>query len=301
MCCSPRQKLLNRELSSSQFAPVFGLRQPKKRSPRIMLLDEVHTYSGTSGAGVGLLLRRWQRACSGPVEFVGLSATLRNAGPFFARLVGVRQDRVTEVHPTDLVHEGMEYLLALRGDPASRASVLSTTLQATMLLKRILDPSERAWGRAFGQKLFVFTDDLDVTNRLFFNLRDAEGQDSWGNPDPKWHPGGSLANLRASTLPDKGRRFRMGQSWDLCEWLGHRLEPGSAGVRIGRTSSQDSGIEQGSSVIVCNRQSRSGHGLARCWCGRPAQVAQRRCPTPPADGACRPYSRHAALDSHRSL
>jgi len=30
----------------------------------------------------------------------------------------------------------------------------------------------------YGSKEFVFTDDLDGTNRMFYNLRDAEGQDS---------------------------------------------------------------------------------------------------------------------------
>jgi hypothetical protein len=106
---------------------------------------------------------------------------------------------------------------------------------------------------AYGRKVFLFTDDLDVTNRMFFNLLDAEGQrlDARGQtlPDPQRHPEGSLANLRASTGPDAVRRFRHGQSWDLSEELGHTLSSTSY-VRVGRVSSQDSGVDANSEIIV---------------------------------------------------
>ncbi len=65
----------------------------------------------------------------------------------------------------------------------------------------------------YGSKEFVFTDDLDVTNRMFYNLRDAEGQDSWGRPDVQKHPNGSLANLRNPQAPDERLRSQFGQSW----------------------------------------------------------------------------------------
>src|SRR5690606_10185117 len=99
----------------------------------------------------------------------------------------------------------MEYLLALRGDPASQSSLLSTSIQTAMLMRRVLDadtPAAPVSG-VYGSKVFVSTDDLDVTNRLFFNLRDAEGQNDWGQADAQRHPGGSLANLRRSNLPDE--------------------------------------------------------------------------------------------------
>jgi len=102
---------------------------------------------------------------------------------------------------------------------------------------------------AFGTKVFVFTDDLDVTNRMFFNLLDAEGQDSRGRLDPYRHQQGSLANLRATSLADEGRRFTFGQSWKLCEDLGHELRS-QTHVRVGRVSSQDSGVDVGAEVIV---------------------------------------------------
>ena len=35
--------------------------------------------------------------------------------------------------------KGSEYQLLLRGDPASQAALLSTTIQSLMLLRRVLD------------------------------------------------------------------------------------------------------------------------------------------------------------------
>ena len=94
-----------------------------------------------------------------------------------------------------MIQSGAEYLVALRGDPVSRTSLLSTTIQGGMLVSRILDsPDTKRSGGLFGSKVFLFTDDLDVTNRLYFDLLDAEGLNSWGGPDPR-RPEGSLANL----------------------------------------------------------------------------------------------------------
>lgn len=118
-----------------------------------------------------------------------------------------------------------------------------------MLLSRIHDPRGSAQSEgAFGRKVFLFTDALDVTNRLFFDLRDAEGEDSWGNPD-RLKPEGSLANLRSPTGPDAALRFAHGQSWDLCTWIGQRLRPDDL-LGIGRTTSQDAGVDADADVIV---------------------------------------------------
>ena len=58
--------------------------------------------------------------------------------------------------------------MILRADPVAQAAVLSTSIQASFLLARLLDPRTAApsEGRA-GHRAFVFTDDLDVTNRLY--------------------------------------------------------------------------------------------------------------------------------------
>jgi hypothetical protein len=238
-------EMLNRNLSSWEHARVFGLRAPH---PRIALIDEAHTYAGVAGAQAAMLLRRWHAAAGGRVHFVGLSATLVDAAEFFARLTGVPESAVTLVEPVGHVEEGMEYQVALRGDPAAGTQLLSTTIQASMALRRMLDPIGRDVSHgAFGSKLFVFTDDLDVTNRLYHALRDAEGLGPYGN-DPK-RDGGPLAALRATSGPDVEGRRRDGQAWDVAERLGHDLS-GSTRLDVSRTSSQDIGVSERSDVIV---------------------------------------------------
>jgi hypothetical protein len=244
-------EMLNQRLGDSQFGRLFGIGTPTTQKPPLVLLDEVHTYAGVSGAQVALLLRRWKHVARTWPHFVGLSATLTDARRFFARLIGVDDFRVEEVspHPNDMVRSGAEYLLAVRGDPASGASLLSTTIQTAMLMRRVQDASDRPCSEGlYGTREFVFTDDLDVTNRLYFNLLDAEGLDSWGRPNPQ-KPGGSLANLRSSDLPEQGLRQRFGQSWRLCEEIGHSLRNNTS-LRIGRTSSQDAGVATDADVIV---------------------------------------------------
>ena len=156
--------------------------------------------------------------------FVGLSATLRDAEKFFGRLVGLDDALVEEVSPrtADTILEGAEYLVALRGDPVSRTALLSTTIQTAMTVSRIIDtaPSQPSGG-VYGQRVFAFTDDIDVNNRLYFGLLDAEGRDGRGTVDMVRHPADGLAVLRrpmASQLRD-----RYGQDWQALQDIGHRL------------------------------------------------------------------------------
>ena len=242
-------EMLNRQLANMWDRHVFGVRA--KRPPILMLLDEIHTYDGVSGAQTAMLIRRWKHAVGAPVCFVGLSATLRDAGHFFGQLTGLEDDRVTYVRPepSETEHEGSEYLLALRSDPGSGASVLSTTIQTAMLLSRCLDPIGRRDEPGpsvgiYGSKTFVFTDALDVLNRLYFDIGDAEGVDSWGKPVKD-----SLATLRDPTTNASPSDAPAGQSWDLPAAIGHPLRSGSR-LRIGRTSSQDVGVDREAEIIV---------------------------------------------------
>ena len=235
---------LNRQMNDSNFGHVFGV--GARRTPQIVLLDEVHTYSSVHGAQVAYLLRRWRKAVGGRVQFMGLSATLRNATDFFGLLVGLNPASIEEVaQGENLIAEGAEYQLALRGDPVSGASLLSTSIQTAMLLRRILDPANQPPSHgAYGSRVFLFTDDLDVTNRLYHNLQDAEGLNSWGRPIPSRSP---LSILRDSGGPDAAQRLPAGQSWLLCEKVGHQL---ARPLKISRTSSQDVGVEQTADIIV---------------------------------------------------
>lgn len=239
-------EMLNQRLSDQWYRGLFGVGVPNNRKPFLALLDEVHTYGGTSGAQAALVLRRWRHAIDSPIVWAGLSATLAEARRFFAELTGVREDRVEEVTPerSEMESEGAEYQIILQGDPSSRASLLSTSIQSAMLIARTLDPTDGGYSLgAFGRRLFVFTDDLDVTNRLFDDLRDAEAYDLFGRPDPARRP---LAALRGGGL-DAAARNQDGQRWRMCEQVGHELD---TPLVVGRTTSQDSGVNARANVIV---------------------------------------------------
>ena len=246
-------EMLNRSMGDSYYGHIFGIATAKK--PQMVLLDEVHTYTGIHGAQVAYLLRRWQKIIAKKVQFTGLSATLESAAEFFSQLTGLNPGSVEEVSPSEnQVAEGTEYQLAVRGDPVSGTSLLSTTIQTSMLLRRVLDPSQDPNSQGFyGSRVFAFTDDLDVTNRLFHNLLDAEGCDSWGRPLRGRLPFAALRSAlrrRASlshSASESSDRLVAGQSWLLCEEIGHGLE---LPLSIGRTSSQDTGVTPNTDIIV---------------------------------------------------
>ncbi|WP_224240925.1 protein DpdJ [Hyalangium gracile] len=243
-------EMLNRQLSSSQFGHLFGLGTSYR--PRIVLLDEVHTYHGVHGAQVAHVLRRYRHALGSPLHFTGLSATLRDATDFFSRLVGLPPSSVEEISPSGpMVEEGMEYQLALRGDPASGTSLLSTSIQTAMLLRRTLDPQNGLSEGAYGKRVYCFTDDLDVTNRLYHDLRSAEGYGPFGR-----HIKEPLAALRVPPESPNFSQFQAGQAWVLPQELGHDLKHP---LQISRTSSQDVGVDRDSDVVVATASLEVGY------------------------------------------
>jgi len=245
-------EMLNQRLSDNHLNRLFGIGASALRPPELVLLDEVHTYEGRHGAQVAYLLRRWQYLLRQPLRFVGLSATLREAAGFFSTLTGIYPTHVEEISPqrAELESEGAEYMLALRGDPVSRSALLSTTIQTCMLVQRCLDPKKADLAQSvsrgvFGQRTFVFTDDLDVTNRLYFDLLSAEGRTSQGVVDHRNAPNGGLAILRKSD--SSSSRYRGGQDWRACEAIGHAPDER---LNIKRVSSQDRGVDPNADVIV---------------------------------------------------
>ncbi len=242
---------LNSRISDIPRRYKFGISHAPQKRVRLILLDEIHTYSGTSGAHAALLLRRWFWAIGQSVRVVGLSATLDEPVDFFHQLTGIDPHNIDHIFPNEesLTSGSMEYQLLLRADPASRASLLSTTIQTTFLLARLLDQMQsenvaekqsKTHGR-FGSKMFVFTDDLDMINRLYDDLMNAEGT-RYKIPDEP-----PLALLRSDNNDDPTARDRHGQNWRSIERFGRDLR---TPLRISRTSSQDTGVELGSEVIV---------------------------------------------------
>jgi len=260
---------VNRQLASPDSGRAFGL--TGKRRVRIVLLDEVHTYEGITGAQNAFLLRRLKNAIgSSPVLWAGLSATLIRAQEFFASFVGIPQEDVVVTGPeaSELVESGAEYLLALRHNPTSNTGPLSATIQTAMALQRCLDakgaakanpfgPSVVDSGGLFGSRTFVFTDKLDVTNRLYWDLLDAEGWWDEGKPITKRLPT-TLAHIRSENQGriDKAgirshaeERLPAGQFWWMPQELGHDIDADRP-LRVGRTSSQDQGVSDADVIIA---------------------------------------------------
>lgn len=245
-------EMLSRELGNPLWARAFGIDVGEK-APRLVLFDEVHTYAGLSGAQVSWIVRRWRFAARPKaLHMVGLSATLADAKSHLATVAGVRADNVAEFSPLEdeLVSEGMEYNLAIKGDPSSGASLLATTLQTSMLASRLLTPLHAPTPTPdrlrstdlYARKLFGFTDNLDSVNRWYADLVDAERNRR-------------LAGLRLP--PDKAGRpvprteeaamDAEGQIWRLPDSLGHDL---TQAARVSRCSSQDPGANANSDIIV---------------------------------------------------
>jgi len=244
-------EMLNRNLSNGYNAHVFG---GNERRHRTILLDEVHTYSGVHGAQVAGLLKRWTHRLGGSYQFTGLSATLPNAREHIANLTGLNVGNIREITPDEsrMESEGAEYQIVLRGDPASGASLLSTSIQTCMLIPRMLDPvisnpnASSPSGGYFGSKTFVFTDNLDSTNRLYHDLMDAEALTQYHNPMQNRLP---LASLRSGQASDPVVRREAGQNWEASEQIGHPVELKQHLV-VGRTSSQDTGVKENANIII---------------------------------------------------
>lgn len=252
-------EMMNQRLSDSDLRHLFGLGPKAARVPALMLLDEVHLYTGTFGAQAAHLLRRWTHLSRRQTQFVGLSATIADGAAFFASLVGMDRSFVEEIAPNaeHMINEGAEYLLALRGDPVSQAALLSTSIQALMLASRLLDRRERfADGTQpfAGWRSFAFTDQLDATNRLFYDLRDAEGRTEQGHPANLRHPNGGLAHLRRAS-PDL-RRYEGGQDWRAIEANGHDL---STRHRVERTTALDTGVSHEAEIVVATAALEVGY------------------------------------------
>ena len=253
-------EMLNRSLSDGWSMHVFGVGPNARRSPDLLLLDEVHTYEGVAGAQAAFLLRRWRHLVGRPVTWVGLSATLANASTFFAALCGLQDDAVADVRPEpeELRDVGREYQVVLRGDPTSQTALLSTSIQALMLLRRVLD-AQHAEGGAFGSRVFAFCDNLDLVNRLYRQLLNAEGRDPLGRPDPAGH---LLTGLR---LPSYAERYGEVSDWQERDadgqhwWLPESIGFDDRSLVVTRTSSQDTGVDKQADVVVATASLEVGY------------------------------------------
>ncbi|MBH56571.1 MAG: hypothetical protein CMJ82_05250 [Planctomycetaceae bacterium] len=249
-------EMLNRELGNPKWSKTFGIRE-KKLTPRLLLLDEVHSYEGIQGAQVAWILRRWRHATQGRnLHVVGLSATLKQAPNHLAQVAAIKKDEVVEFTPSDsdLEEESMEYNIAVKGDPSSGTSLLSTSIQCGMLLARCLTPANHIPNNyeidispecLFTKKVFGFTDNMDVVNRWLSNMTDAERQRL---ARYRLHPKKRIPQPDPFPSNDElKRREGLGQIWDLPRRLGYELD---RPIQVGRCSSQDPGVSANKDLVI---------------------------------------------------
>lgn len=251
-------EMLNRELGNSEWDKVFGINQGDNY-PRLLLLDEVHAYEGLHGAQVAWTLRRWRYWSRNQNQhIVGLSATLKDAPKHLGTLVGMSASAVEQFTPaeSELDYKGIEYNLAVKGDPVSGASLLATSIQSAMLVGRLLTPRNASARESdddeiqqsdfYGRKVFGFTDNLDSLNRWYSDTTDADVNKRLAKL--RLHP-----SKRRRPLPFDNKIIKRvdeaGQIWELPRLIGYNLEDA---LRISRCSSQDSGVNVGSDLIVAS-------------------------------------------------
>ncbi|GAB3647294.1 protein DpdJ [Ramlibacter alkalitolerans] len=241
-------EMINKELSSELGREVLGFASGTSHL-KMILLDEIHTYEGLTGAQVPWILRRlayWTRGQrhANSIHVVGLSATLQDAPNHLATLSGIPEASIVEIAPDasagELTTEGQEYNLVLKSHPGGGAGVLATSIQTVMLGARLLTSRTRSRrgnvitaNHFFGQKVFAFTDNLDVVNRWLPDFCDAEQTKR-------------LARLRAHHSDDDAQ-WLAGQAWRLCEQLHHDL---TVAMHVGRTSSQDPGVDARADIVL---------------------------------------------------
>jgi hypothetical protein len=258
-------EMLNRELGNPEWSNTFGARGGG-RGPRLLLLDEIHAYEGIHGAQIAWVLRRWRHwARPTSLHVVGLSATLKEAVEHLGRIAGIRRESITEFRPAsdELLHEGAEYNLAVKGAPGAGTSLLSTSIQCGMLLSRLLTPRHQlptpagipiAPERFFGRSVFGFTDNLDGVNRWLSDMTDAERNRL---ARLRLHPQYRVPPPTPSPPPAEiQRRDELGQLWELPRRIDHDL---NQSLRIARCSSQDPGADANADLIIATSALEVGY------------------------------------------
>lgn len=247
-------EMLNRRLSHPEQHHLFGI--GVDLPPRLVLLDEIHLNESFHGAQVAYLLRRWRYMRGASTEhslcMVGLSATLTQAEAFFARLTGIARTYVHYISPAeeDLVDEGLEYNVVLRGDPVSGTTLLSTSVRTVMLLGRMLDPlGDPVSGGAWGQRIFAFSDKLDSINRWYHIEREVENP---VQPYSRWR----YLDRRRDQIQWEPRNL-MGQNW----WAATLINQDAlqTGLMLDLTSSQYRGVDPNADVVIASSTLEVGY------------------------------------------
>ncbi len=92
---------------------------------RILVVDEVHTYSGIFGSNVHHLIKRLDRVCMHPLQMVAASATINEPVRFCSALL----DRDVELIKTDQRRGRIDIIMMSASDENKRDMILHVTRQ----------------------------------------------------------------------------------------------------------------------------------------------------------------------------
>ncbi|MHA1214400.1 MAG: DEAD/DEAH box helicase [Candidatus Hodarchaeales archaeon] len=120
-------------------------------SLKVVILDEIHSYSGTFGSNMFFILKRLERVVNNKIQLIGSSATIANAESFVSKLF----DRKIEVIECKKGNRGRLHFLILAPYPS-----ITTTDSLVMLINSI---------RSLG-KMLVFQDSHRAVESLFQRL-----------------------------------------------------------------------------------------------------------------------------------
>jgi len=174
---------LRLNLLSREWTHVFGDRLTG--GPILLVLDEIHTYVGISGARYAYTLRRAMArisVLSGRRGFVivGVSATLPNPDDFLRTLFLIGHGltagaTINYIRPkdTEQIPLGNEYFFLIVPTTKYPVDLLSVSIQAVMVLFYNIPALPTEDKGKYRKRAFVFVDDLNTIKRFKEDLKDA--------------------------------------------------------------------------------------------------------------------------------
>ena len=171
---------LRNNLLNTKWFKLFGIKGLD--GPRIIVLDEIHTYVGIVGARYAYLLRRILSRIKRQMGvdkrgfvIIGVSATIPNPEEFLSDLFFINKEKVGEniirIKPEETIPLGNEYFYIIVPTLKYKITQLAVTIQNVMTLYYNLPPLTINNKKV--KKALVFIDNLDVIERARHDLEDA--------------------------------------------------------------------------------------------------------------------------------
>ncbi len=178
---------LTPDIIHARVLPNIGRREVREalRNLKLIVLDEVHSYTGVFGSNAAFLLRRLRHCMSllgGETRFMAASATIRSAVDHLSQLVGLPFAEVGEELETSPRPGADVFLL----DPPIGKDLLGETKK---LIRALIDGSDR--------RLIAFMESRKQTEQLATMANRGVPDDGAAPPDEDEDFGDGLAGLQA--------------------------------------------------------------------------------------------------------